>query len=101
MTWMMHQFMIRRTYGPMETLLDWCIYRLKVHYNSTSPRHVIWMGEDQLLYQQIAFTMGDFHGFVHGLATAAQEILGQLCMQPYNQMPPIPWAALYNDPSES
>jgi hypothetical protein len=71
---MMHQFMIRGTYGPMETLLDWRIYGLKVHYNSTSPRHVTWMGEDQLLYQQIAFTMGDFRGFVHGLATAAREI---------------------------
>jgi hypothetical protein len=34
------------------------------------------MGEDQLLYQQIAFTMGDFCGFVHGLVTAAWEILG-------------------------
>jgi hypothetical protein len=100
-TWMMHQFMIRGTHGPMETLLDWRTYRLKVHYNSTSPGHVMWMGEDQLLTQQIAFTMGDFHGFVHGLVTAAQEILGQLCMQPYNQMPPIPWTALYNNTSES
>lgn len=68
----------------METLLDWHTYRLKVHYNRTSPGHVTWMGEDQLLYQQIAFTMGDFRGFVHGLVTAAREILGQLCMQPYN-----------------
>jgi hypothetical protein len=85
----------------METLLDWRTYGLKVHYNSTSPGHVMWMGEDQLLYQQIAFTMGDFRGFAHGLVTAAQDILGQLCMQPYNQMPPIPWTALYDDPSES
>lgn len=75
-TWIMHQFMIRGTHRPMETLLDWRIYRLKVHYNSTSPGHVIWMGKDQLLYQQITFTMGDFRGFIHRLVTAAQEILG-------------------------
>ncbi|KAF7184846.1 hypothetical protein CNMCM7691_006947 [Aspergillus felis] len=49
------------------------------------------MGEDQLLYQQMAFTMGDFRGFIHGLVTAAREILGQLCMQDHAQMPPIPW----------
>jgi hypothetical protein len=60
----------------METLLDWRMYGLKVHYNSTSPGHVMWMGEDQLLYQQIAFTMGDFRGFAHGLVTAAWDILG-------------------------
>ncbi|KAH2703353.1 hypothetical protein KXW29_009481, partial [Aspergillus fumigatus] len=59
-TWMMHQFMIRGTHGPMETLLDWRTYGLKVHYNHTAPGHVTWMGEDQLLYQQMAFTMGDF-----------------------------------------
>jgi hypothetical protein len=85
----------------METLLDWRTYGLKVHYNSTSPSHVTWMGEDQLLTQQIAFTMGDFRGFIYGLVTAAWEILGQLCMQPYDQMPPIPWTALYNNASES
>ncbi|RHZ43206.1 uncharacterized protein CDV56_100941 [Aspergillus thermomutatus] len=56
---------------------------LKVHYNTTAPGHVMWMGEDQLLYQQMQFTMGDFQGFIHGL------------------MPPIPWTALYDDPSQS
>ncbi|KAH1479888.1 hypothetical protein KXX06_005291, partial [Aspergillus fumigatus] len=100
-TWMMHQFMIRGTHGPMETLLDWRTYGLKVHYNHTAPGHVTWMGEDQLLYQQMAFTMGDFRGFIHGLVTAAREILGYLCMQDHAQMPAIPWTALYDDPSQS
>ncbi|KAH3536963.1 hypothetical protein KXW20_002161, partial [Aspergillus fumigatus] len=59
-------FMIRGTHGPMETLLDWRTYGSKVHYNHTAPGHVTWMGEDQLLYQQMAFTMGDFRGFIHG-----------------------------------
>jgi hypothetical protein len=39
-TWMIHQFMIHETHGPMEPLLDWRTYRLKVHYNSTSPSHM-------------------------------------------------------------
>lgn len=98
---MMHQFMICGTHGPMETLLDWRIYGLKVYYNHTAPGHVTWMGEDQLLYQQMAFTMGDFRGFIHGLVTVAWEILSHLCMQDYAQMPPIPWTALYDDPSQS
>lgn len=100
-TWMMHQFMIRGTHGPMETLLDWRTYGLKVHYNTTAPGHVTWMGEDQLLYQQMQFTMGDFRGFVHGLTTATREIFGQLCMKDHAQMPAIPWTALYDDPSQS
>ncbi|KAH3208853.1 hypothetical protein KXV77_008742, partial [Aspergillus fumigatus] len=45
--------------------------------------------------------MGDFRGFIHGLVTAAREILGYLCMQDHAQMPAIPWTALYNDPSQS
>ncbi|KAH1736623.1 hypothetical protein KXV22_006732 [Aspergillus fumigatus] len=101
LTWMMHQFMIHGTHSPMETLLDWRTYGSKVHYNHTAPGHVTWIGEDQLLYQQMAFTMGDFQGFIHGLVTAAREILGHLCMQDHAQMPPLPWTALYDDPSQS
>ncbi|RHZ49046.1 uncharacterized protein CDV56_103939 [Aspergillus thermomutatus] len=84
--------MHRQGYRPFQEQVTWMM-----HY----PGHVMWMGDDQLLYQQIAFTIGDFRGFIHGLVTAAQEILGQLCMQDYDQMPPIPWTALYDDPSQS
>ena len=47
------------------------MYRLKVHYNTTVPGHVTWMGQEQLLYKQIDFTMGQFRGFVHGMVAAA------------------------------
>lgn len=49
----------------------------------------------------MAFTMGDFRGFIHGLVTVAWEILSYLCMQDYAQMPPILWIALYDDLSQS
>jgi hypothetical protein len=45
--------------------------------------------------------MCDFRGIVHGLVTATREILCQLCMKGHDQMPPIPWIALYDDPSHS
>ncbi|OQE37285.1 hypothetical protein PENCOP_c010G04819 [Penicillium coprophilum] len=43
-----YQFMIHGMHGPIETLLDWRRYGLKIHYNSTAPGHITWMGADQL-----------------------------------------------------
>ena len=39
--YMVSYLMIRGIYTPMETLQDWQIYRLKIHYNTTAPGYVI------------------------------------------------------------
>ena len=69
--WMVQRFMMRGQHGPVEVLLDWRTYGLKVHYNTTAPGHVTWMGQDRLLYKQMDFTMGQFRSFVHGVVGAA------------------------------
>lgn len=63
---MVQRFMIRGTHGPMQTLLDWRTYGLKIHFNSTAPGHVAWMGADEILYKDIQFTMGGFGGLCMG-----------------------------------
>lgn len=92
---MVQSFMVRGTHGPMQTLLDWRTYGLKVHYNSTTPGYVAWIGADEVLYKDIQFTMGGFRGFVHGLTGATKDILHRLL---YTENPPaIPWQKLYDD----
>ncbi|CEN60835.1 Putative Superfamily II DNA helicase [Aspergillus calidoustus] len=78
---MVRSFMIRGTHGPMQTLLDWRTYGLKVHYNTTTPGHVGWMGSDELLYKDVYFTMSAFRGFIHGLVGSARELLWELVAQ--------------------
>ncbi|KAF9882584.1 hypothetical protein FE257_006232, partial [Aspergillus nanangensis] len=98
---MVHRFMIRGTHGPIETLLDWRTYGLKVHYNTTAPGHVTWMNEDRLLYKDISFTMGDFRGLIHGLVTSTRNELNGLLYQSTQPLPSIPWDQLYDDPTQS
>jgi hypothetical protein len=110
---MVRSFMIRGSHGPMQTLLDWRTYGLKVHYNTTAPGHVGWMGDDELLYKDVHFTMGAFRGFVHGLVASARELLQEILYistpatnatttnTSHIDFPPIPWSALYDDPTQS
>jgi hypothetical protein len=43
------------------------------------------MGQEQLLYKQIDFTMGQFCGFVYGMVMAVQELITGLLYQPNYQ----------------
>jgi hypothetical protein len=116
---MVRSFMIRGSHGPMQTLLDWRTYGLKVHYNTTAPGHVGWMGDDELLYKDVHFTMGAFRGFVHGLVASTRELLQEVLYistpaattttssttsstttSTSIDLPPIPWSALYDDPTQ-
>ncbi|KAL4923112.1 uncharacterized protein BDV17DRAFT_285675 [Aspergillus undulatus] len=65
--WMVQKFMVRGQHGPVEVLLDWRTFSLKIYYNTTAPGHVTWIGQEQQLYKNMNFTMGEFRGFVHGL----------------------------------
>jgi late competence protein required for DNA uptake (superfamily II DNA/RNA helicase) len=99
---MVGKFMVRGQHGPVEVLLDWRTYGLKVHYNTTAPGHVTWMGQERLLYKNLDFTMGQFRGMVHGLVQAARGLLGGLLCEPEpRQWPAIPWDGLFDNPSEA
>jgi superfamily II DNA or RNA helicase len=99
--WMVQRFMVRGQHGPVEVLLDWRTFGLKIHYNTTAPGHVTWMGEDRLLYKEMDFTMGQFRGFVHGVVGAARTLMGSLlCQSDHGQWPAIPWDRLFDNPTE-
>ncbi|KAJ5860055.1 uncharacterized protein N7529_007365 [Penicillium soppii] len=101
-TEMVSQFMVRGTNSPMQWLLDLRTYGLKIHYNSTATGHVGWMNQDQLLYQQYSFTMGDFRGFTHGLVSSTRQILHEeLLFSQASSVPSIPWQAMFDDPTET
>lgn len=78
--WMVRRFLVRGSHGLMQTLLDWRMYGLRVHYNSTTPGYITWQGTDELLYKELRFTMGDFRGFIHGLVETTRELLDQLLL---------------------
>ncbi|KAE8383989.1 hypothetical protein BDV23DRAFT_189672 [Aspergillus alliaceus] len=98
-TWMVSQLMVRGTHTPMEMLQDWWTYRLRIHYNTTTPGYVTWMQPDRLLYKHIQFTMDNFRGFVHGLTGVTRQILCRELI--FGKTPAIPWHALYDDPTQS
>lgn len=101
LTLMMDCFMVRGTFSPLEYMLDLRSYGLKVHYNTTAEGHISWVAYDQLLYKELAFTMGDFRGMIHGLVTSAEQILyDQLLLQDRTTVPKIPWDTLMDDPSQ-
>ncbi len=67
-----------------------------------APGHVTWMGTERLLYKNLDFTMGQFHGMVYGLVSAARGLLGGLLCEPEpRQWPAIPWDGLFDNPSEA
>ena len=100
----MSSFMVKGTHGPMQWMLDLRTYGLRIHYNTTSPGHVGWQGQDQLLYKQYQFSMGEFRSLIHGLVAQAREILHEhllLVEQPgAAQIPLVPWDSLRDDPTQ-
>ncbi|EAU31635.1 predicted protein [Aspergillus terreus NIH2624] len=95
--------------AAMQTLLDWRTYGLRVHYNSTTPGHIMWQGTDERLYKELRFTMGDFraraaeypayeHRYQHPPEYISQQQAGHighrvpqglLCQQRREDYPPI------------
>jgi hypothetical protein len=100
-------FMVRGTHSPIQWMLDLRTYGLRIHYSSTAAGHVSWLGQDELLYKDVHFTMGDFRGCVHGLVTSMRQLMHQellMCngASPASPASPptIPWAQLMDDPTQ-
>jgi hypothetical protein len=55
-------------------MLELRTYGLKIHYNTMSRGHVEWTC-DELLYKELHFSMTQFRGMVHGLATESRRLL--------------------------
>ncbi|KAJ5609933.1 hypothetical protein N7510_006652 [Penicillium lagena] len=94
-------FMVRGTHSPMQWMLDLRTYGLRIHYSSTATGHVSWSGQDELLYKEVHFTMGDFRGFVHGLVSSMRQLLHEeLLMCDAASAPTIPWDQMMDDPTQ-
>jgi RecQ family ATP-dependent DNA helicase len=101
---MMDKFMVRGSHSPMQWMLDLRTYGLKIHYNTTSRGHVEWVGQDELLYKNIQFTMTQFRSMVHGLTAAARQMLTEELMLSNcdtEPVPSIPWSHLRDDPTNA
>jgi hypothetical protein len=68
-------FMVRGTHSPVQWMLDLRTYGLSIHYSSTATGHVSWLGQDELLYKEVHFTMGDFRGCIHGLVSSIRQLM--------------------------
>ena len=101
---MMDRFMVRGSHGPMQWMLDLRTYGLKIHYNTTSRGHVEWVGRDELLYKSLQFSMAQFRGMVHGLATESRRLLMDELMfgnsRTAESIPSVPWDSLRDNPTD-
>ena len=95
---MMDRFMVRGSHSPMQWMLDLRTYGLKIHYNTTSRGHVEWVGRDELLYKSLQFSMAQFRGMVHGLATESRRLLMDELLfgnsRAAEPIPRVPWNSL-------
>jgi hypothetical protein len=56
-------------------MLDLRTYGLKIYYNTTLRGYVEWVGRDELLYKSLQFSMAQFRGIVHRLATESRRLI--------------------------
>jgi hypothetical protein len=101
---MMDRFMVRGSHGPMQWMLDLRTYGLKIHYNTTSRGHVEWTG-DELLYKNLHFSMAQFRGMVHGLASESrrllmEELLFSSSSKNSEPVPSVPWESIRDNPTD-
>jgi hypothetical protein len=99
---MMDRFMVRGSHGPMQWMLDLRTYGLKIHYNTTSRGHVEWTG-DELLYKDLHFSMAQFRGMVHGLASESRKLLIEELLFSSSKVgepvPSVPWKSIRDNPT--
>ena len=97
-TKMVDKCMIRGSQGAMQWIFDRRAYGMKIHYTSTAPGNVDWVG-DQIRYKHIEFSMHQLRSMVHGLVFEAYRALEQVLYVPENDWPRIPWYQLRDDPT--
>jgi hypothetical protein len=86
---MMDRFIVRGSHGPMQWMLDLRTYGLKIHYNTTARGHVEWTG-DELLYKELHFSIAQFRGMVHGLASESWRLLTEELLFSNQAAEPVP-----------
>jgi len=98
---MMDGFMVRGCGSPMQWMLDLRSYGMKIAFNTTSAGHVSWRDGDTLEYKAAKFNMAEFRGMVGKLCQDTRRALLEDLMfaSDAKDVPAVPWAELYDDPS--
>jgi superfamily II DNA or RNA helicase len=68
------EFMVRGSQSPMQWMLDLRSYGMKIAFNTTAEGEMNWVG-DQVVFQNLQFTMSEFRAFVHGLTYETEHLL--------------------------
>ncbi|KAI1663164.1 DEAD/DEAH box helicase [Pyrenophora tritici-repentis] len=94
--------MVRGSHSPMQWMLDLRTYGLKIHYNTTTRGHVEWTNGDELLYKELHFSMAQFRGMVHGLASESRRLLTEELMfgSKAAPVPAVPWESIRDNPTD-
>ncbi|KAG9375709.1 hypothetical protein A1F94_013658 [Pyrenophora tritici-repentis] len=89
-------------HSPMQWMLDLRTYGLKIHYNTTTRGHVEWTNGDELLYKELHFSMAQFRGMVHGLASESRRLLTEELMfsSKAAPVPAVPWESIRDNPTD-
>jgi hypothetical protein len=95
---MIDRFIVRGSHSLMQWMLDLQTYGLKIHYNTTLRGHVEWVRRDELLYKSLQFSMAQFRGIVHGLATESRRLMMDELLfgnsRAAEPIPSVPWDSL-------
>ncbi|KAI2475473.1 ATP-dependent DNA helicase Q5 [Pyrenophora tritici-repentis] len=96
------RFMVRGSHSPMQWMLDLRTYGLKIHYNTTTRGHVEWTNGDELLYKELHFSIAQFRGMVHGLASESRRLLTEELMfgSKAAPVPAVPWESIRDNPTD-
>ena len=94
------RFMLRKSHGPMEWMLDLRTYGMKTMFSSTAPGYIDWHG-DQIMFKDVQFTMSQFRGMVHQVVHDLRERMLRKVLdvspREEKQLPTIPWDHLRDD----
>ncbi|KAG9379897.1 ATP-dependent DNA helicase Q1 [Pyrenophora tritici-repentis] len=59
------------------------------------------MSGDELLYKELHFSMAQFRGMVHGLASESRRLLTEeLCLAARQPVPAVPWESIRDNPTD-
>src|SRR5271168_4143325 len=85
---------------PMQWIFKSRLHRFKIRYTTIAEGCIQWI-EDDVLYQQLWFSMTQVRSMVHGLVDEARKELFTKLMMVDVQKTAIDWESMVDNPAES
>lgn len=86
---------------PMDWILETRTYGLRIRYSTTAGALIDWIG-NEIIFQQLRFSMTELSGMMHSMVADARAMMCQLTMteeEGIGRLPSIPWSKLEDDNS--